>query len=210
MFLNLFLRSFSSDSSVLCCSGLVVYDHQFLVVSYSSLCFMCSCTAVCPSLPPVGASGTCSLCGRSSSRYRLVLLTWGSCNCRQGQGSGGCRRWEYVEAAPRSLGLGWVGVGHRICLQGLGPKEQSPPVGTQIPTSLGAFRAKALGVNRCSGRWLGVWEGYRQVSGALLGGGEAQNVTSGVSAQRVGLSSWGPRYSPLQVGAIFGCLLFEL
>lgn len=82
----------------------------------------------------------------SSSRYRWDLVSGtplGSFGCRQGQSFGGCSSryrqnqgygshgygGEWLgcwEAAPRSLGL--CRMGCRMCLRGLGPREQGPVV----------------------------------------------------------------------------------
>lgn len=69
--MRLHLRLFSSTSSGSGCSG--------LVVPYWSLCWwMHSHTAICPSLPPVGAVGACASGGPYSSLWWMwnMWLMW--------------------------------------------------------------------------------------------------------------------------------------
>lgn len=98
------------------------------------------------SFHPVGASGACSLDGHSSSRCRravpLVVTDAALGAPIQGQSGprlslgavrakasvitdavrDGCR---CGEAAPGSLGLWWVEMGHGMCLRGLGLESKA-------------------------------------------------------------------------------------
>lgn len=65
--------------------------------------------------------------------------------------------WKYEKAAPRSLGLWWVGVWHIMFLRGLGPREQVPSAGN-LDTHLSRRRqAQSSSGCRCSGGWGGDW-----------------------------------------------------
>lgn len=75
------------------------------------------------------------------------------------------------EAVSRSLGLHWMGLEHRMCLQGLGSRDQGPTSmnpDTHLP---GAVKVQGSSGQRCSRGWLQVCGGCSQVSGTLVGGG---------------------------------------
>lgn len=64
--------------------------------------------------------------------------------------AGGC---VYEETDTRYLGFYWVGVGHRMCLRGLGSREPGPLV-RNPHTSPGPLRAEALVVKDVRNRYV--------------------------------------------------------
>lgn len=59
--------------------------------------------------------------------------------------------WGHGEGAPRSLGIWWVGVGHRMFLQGLGAREKAPPVRSPDTHFSRCSQGQGSGGHRCSG-----------------------------------------------------------